>query len=161
MAKNVIGFDAKRIVRNGTGLGSYGRTLVNNLAQLPNLELRLYAPDCGRDDLRLQIVERPNVTFCYPQCSRHGIAKSHALHAYWRMKGMVRDLQSDGVQLYHGLSGELPMGIRKSGIRSVVTVHDLIFLRHPEFYHWIDTKIYAWKFRQMLREADHVLTHYI
>ena len=49
------------------------------------------------------------------------------------------------------------MGIRKSGIKSVVTIHDLIFLRHPEFYHWIDTKIYAWKFRQTLREADHII----
>ena len=46
-----IGFDAKRIVRNGTGLGSYGRTLVNDLAQYP-LRLNLYAPDKGRDDLR-------------------------------------------------------------------------------------------------------------
>ena len=41
--------------------------------------------------------------------------------------------------------------------RSVVTIHDLIFLRHPEFYNWVDTKIYAWKFRQTLREADHVI----
>ena len=48
-----IGFDAKRIVRNGTGLGSYGRTLVNDIARLsPSLRLRLYAPDQGRDDLR-------------------------------------------------------------------------------------------------------------
>ena len=30
--KITIGLDAKRIVGNGTGLGSYGRTLVNNLA---------------------------------------------------------------------------------------------------------------------------------
>ena len=59
--------------------------------------------------------------------------------------------------MFHGLSGELPVGIRKSGIKSVVTIHDLIFLRHPEFYHWIDTKIYAWKFRQTLREADHII----
>ena len=43
-----IGFDAKRIVRNGTGLGSYGRTLVNDIARLsPSLRLRLYAPDQG------------------------------------------------------------------------------------------------------------------
>jgi hypothetical protein len=59
------------------------------------------------------------------------------------MKGVVVDLQRDGVQLYHGLSGELPIGIHKSGIRSVVTIHDLIFLRHPKFYNWVDTKIYA------------------
>jgi glycosyltransferase involved in cell wall biosynthesis len=153
MTKNIIGFDAKRIVRNGTGLGSYGRTLVNDLAQRQDLALRLYAPDKGRDDLRSQIVERPNVSFCYP----HFSSSIHLPSSLWRMKGVVTDLQRDGVQLYHGLSGELPIGIRKSGIRSVVTIHDLIFLRHPEFYNWVDTKIYAWKFRQTLREADHVI----
>ena len=52
MNKKIIGYDAKRIVRNGTGLGSYGRTLINDLAPLmPDTNLRLYAPDAGRDDL--------------------------------------------------------------------------------------------------------------
>ena len=153
MTKKIIGFDAKRIVRNGTGLGSYGRTLVNDLAQRQDLELRLYAPDKGRDDLRSQIIERPNVSFCYP----HFSSFFHLPSSWWRVKDVVTDLQRDGVQLYHGLSGELPIGIRKSGIRSVVTIHDLIFLRHPEFYHWLDTKIYAWKFRQTLKEADHII----
>ena len=153
MTKNIIGFDAKRIVRNGTGLGSYGRTLVNDLAQRQDLELRLYAPDKGRDDLRSQILERPNVSFCYPRFSSF----IHLPSSWWRMKDVVTDLQRDGVQLYHGLSGELPIGIHKSGIRSVVTIHDLIFLRHPEFYKWADTKIYAWKFRQTLKEADHII----
>ena len=146
-----IGFDAKRIVRNGTGLGSYGRTLVNDLASYP-LELRLYAPDQGRDPLRQQIKQQANVSFCYPAPSSLPFSK-----ALWRTKGIVTDLRRDGIQVFHGLSGELPIGIRKSGIRSVVTIHDLIFLRHPEFYHWIDTKIYAWKFRQTIREADHII----
>ena len=144
----IIGFDAKRIVRNATGLGSYARTLVNDLACFP-LQLRLYAPDAGRDDLRQQIVTQDNVTFCYPHSS--------LFPSLWRSRGIVSDLLRDGVQLYHGLSGELPIGLRKRGIRSVVTIHDLIFLRHPEYYHWLDTKIYAWKFRQTLREADHII----
>ena len=158
----IIGFDAKRIVRNGTGLGSYGRTLVNDLAVAgaKELNLRLYAPDRGRDELRNQIAERPNVTFCYPQ--HHAAAANSKLYTlnsklYWRSRGIVGDLQRDGVQLYHGLSGELPVGLRKAGIRSVVTIHDLIFMRHPEYYHWIDTKIYTWKFRQTIREADHII----
>ena len=146
-----IGFDAKRIVRNGTGLGSYGRTLVNDLASYP-LELRLYAPDQGSDQLRQQINPKENVSFCYPAPSALPFSK-----ALWRSKGIVSDLKRDGIQVFHGLSGELPIGIRKSGIKSVVTIHDLIFLRHPEFYNWIDTKIYAWKFRQTLREADHII----
>lgn len=143
-----IGFDAKRIVRNGTGLGSYGRTLVNDLAQYP-LRLNLYAPDKGCDDLRTQIVERDNIAFVYPT-SRH-------FKSYWRSRGIVADLKRDGIQLFHGLSGELPFGIRKSGIKSVVTIHDLIFLRHPEFYNPIDVQIYKWKFRQTIKEADYII----
>lgn len=149
----IIGYDAKRIVRNGTGLGSYGRTLVNDMVRLdPTLRLKLYAPDKGRDDLREQIIEAPNLSFCYPKNCTLPFDK-----AIWRSSGIVKDLKKDGVQVYHGLSGELPRGIRKSGIRSVVTIHDLIFLRHPEFYNWIDTKIYAWKFRSTLKEADHII----
>ena len=145
-----IGFDAKRIVRNGTGLGAYSRTLVNDLAQYP-LQLSLYAPDKGRDDLRSQIIQRPNVAFKYAN-KPWPFGK-----AYWRSRGIVNDLQRDGVQLYHGLSGELPSGIRNSGIPSVVTIHDLIFLRHPEFYNPIDVKLYTWKFRRTLREATHII----
>ena len=150
-----IGIDAKRIVRNGTGLGSYGRTLVNDLAQYP-LRLNLYAPDRGRDDLRTQIVDRPNVAFVYPP-SKFSILNSGLSKSYWRSRGIVADLKRDGIQLYHGLSGELPIGIRRSGIKSVVTIHDLIFLRHPEFYNPIDVQIYKWKFRQTIKEADHII----
>lgn len=40
-----IGFDAKRIVSNATGLGNYGRTLVNTLSEADEADrLLLYAP---------------------------------------------------------------------------------------------------------------------
>ena len=161
MQKSNIGFDAKRIVRNATGLGSYSRTLVNDLAVAgaDSLDLRLYAPDEGRDELRSQIVMRPNVHFCYPQSSL-APRTSHFIpfyKNYWRSRAIVNDLHRDRIHLFHGLSGELPRGLRESGIRSVVTIHDLIFLRHPEYYNWFDAKLYSWKFRQTLREADHII----
>ena len=152
----IIGFDAKRAVANGTGLGSYSRTLINDLARYP-LTLRLYAPDEGRDDLRTQIQDRANVTLHTPHSTFHIPHSTSLGKSLWRSYGIVSDLRRDGIQLYHGLSGELPIGIRKSGIPSVVTIHDLIFLRHPEYYHWIDTKIYAWKFRQTISEATHII----
>ena len=148
-ATPIIGFDAKRIVRNGTGLGSYGRTLVSDLSAYP-LSLRLYAPDEGRAEFRSQVLGPSNVSLLTPR-------SSIMPGALWRSYGIVRDLQRDGVQLYHGLSGELPIGIKRSGIKTVVTIHDLIFLRHPEFYHPIDVKLYTWKFRQTLKEADHII----
>jgi glycosyltransferase involved in cell wall biosynthesis len=30
-------------------------------------------------------------------------------------------------------------------------------MRHPEYYNWIDTKIYTYKFRQACREADRII----
>ena len=62
----IIGFDAKRIVRNATGLGSYSRTLINSLtAADADTRFILYAPDEGRDDLRQQIAERQNVRYSF------------------------------------------------------------------------------------------------
>lgn len=148
----IVGIDAKRVVRNGTGLGSYGRTLVNDLIRLGDndMQLRLYAPDEGRDELRGQLIE--GVQFCYPKGRPSPLRK-----AWWRSRGVVSDLVRDEVTVFHGLSGELPMGLRRAGIRGIVTIHDLIFMRHPEYYHWIDTQIYEWKFRQALREADRII----
>ena len=148
----IIGYDAKRIVRNSTGLGSYGRTLVNDLSALGDFDLRLYAPDDGMTQLRSQIVGRENVMFCYPRHAYTALGK-----AMWRSGGMVRQLAREGVQLYHGLSGELPKGISKKGIRSVVTIHDLIFMRHPEYYQKVDVKLYTRKFFQTLEEADRIV----
>ncbi len=149
-----VGIDAKRIVRNATGLGSYGRTLVNDLLKLdePDLRLSLYAPDAGRDHLRSQVAEGPRARYCYPASCHTAIGKS-----LWRSRGIVGQLRSDGVDLYHGLSGELPIGLRQAGIPGIVTIHDLIFLRHPEYYSFFDARIYRWKFLRTLREASHII----
>jgi len=54
--------------------------------------------------------------------------------------------------IYHGLSGELPFGIGKSGVKSVVTMHDAIFVRYPELY----SPTYRWLFTQKVRYACQV-----
>ena len=152
--KNIIvGFDAKRVVRNGTGLGAYGRNLVNDLAALyPHMQLLLYAPDEGREDLARQVKSAQNLCMVYPKGAKNALQK-----AAWRSRGVVKDLLRDGVNVFHGLSGELPKGVKAAGIDTVVTIHDLIFMRHPEFYHWWDALIYRWKFRQTLKEAHRII----
>ena len=154
-----IGYDAKRIVRNATGLGAYARTLVNDLSRQAadtDIELLLYAPDSGRDNLRNQVVETACMHFVYPQFRLYSPLSS-LQKAYWRSRGIVNDLRRDGVQLYHGLSGELPQGLRNAGIPGVVTIHDLIFMRHPEYYHRVDAWLYARKFHATLREATRII----
>ena len=150
----IIGFDAKRIVRNNTGLGNYCRTLINDMIRCndSNMKLLLYTPDKGRDVLRNQIIESDNSRFIFPKKKLGKIYKS-----LWRTKNIVKQLIEDKVQIYHGLSGELPLGLRNNGIKSVVTIHDLIFLRHPEYYHWFDRKMYTWKFHQTIKQADRII----
>ncbi len=150
----IIGFDAKRIVRNNTGLGNYCRTLINDMIRLndSNMKLLLYTPDKGRDVLRNQIIESDNSRFIFPKKKLGKIYKS-----LWRTKNIVKQLIEDKVQIYHGLSGELPLGLRNNGIKSVVTIHDLIFLRHPEYYRWFDRKMYTWKFHQTIKQADRII----
>ena len=149
----IVGFDAKRIVCNGTGLGSYARTLINDMIRCDaQKQLLLYTPYKGRDEFRNQIIKSPLVNFIYPDGKKCKLSKD-----LWRSKGVVKQLVNDNVQIYHGLSGEVPVGLRKSGIKGIVTIHDLIFLRHPEYYKFFDRKIYEWKFRKTLKETEYII----
>jgi glycosyltransferase involved in cell wall biosynthesis len=66
-------------------------------------------------------------------------------------------LKRDGIAIYHGLSQELPIGIRQSGIRSVVTIHDLIYKRFPKYFGLISRNIYAAKANYACANADKVI----
>ena len=148
-----IGYDAKRAVSNGTGLGNYCRTLLNDLGTIDTTDsFRLYVPDLGRDDLRSQLDMPRNMSFVTPA---NKLVKP--LRSLWRIKGIVNGLKRDGVDIYHGLTGELPLGLSEAGIKSVVTIHDLIFMRCPEYYNPVDVAIYKWKFRNTCKQADRII----
>lgn len=148
-----IGYDAKRALSNGTGLGNYCRTLLNDLGTTDTTDsFRLYVPDLGRDDLRSQLDMPRNMSFVTPA---NKLVKP--LRSLWRIKGIVNDLKRDGVDIYHGLTGELPLGLSEAGIKSVVTIHDLIFMRCPEYYNPVDVAIYKWKFRNAIRQANRII----
>jgi glycosyltransferase involved in cell wall biosynthesis len=78
---------------------------------------------------------------------------ARAAPSLWRQFGIVKDLERDGVALYHGLSNELPSGIERTAVATVVTIHDLIFERHPELYRLVDRRIYRAKFRSAAGRA--------
>jgi glycosyltransferase involved in cell wall biosynthesis len=44
-----------------------------------------------------------------------------------------------------------------NAVKTVVSIHDLIFLRYPEFYKPIDRKIYTSKFRHACRDANKII----
>lgn len=149
-----IGFDGKRAVQNYTGLGNYSRYIIEIFCRFyPENSYVLYAPK-QRDNKRLEILIKSfrQLSTAYPQKNFW-----KRLSSIWRIWGITRQLEKEKIQLFHGLSNELPLNIRKSGIRSIVTIHDLIFLRYPQCYSFIDRKIYAYKFRKACENADCVI----
>jgi len=74
----------------------------------------------------------------------------------WRSVLLANELKNRDLDIYHGLSHELPPFFH-ARTKCVVTMHDLIFLRYPEFFPWIDRKIYLRKFTHAVTRADIVL----
>ena len=145
-----IGFDAKRAAQNATGLGNYSRFVIRILKNhFPEDEQVLYVPNPKKTQHLDKAASNTEPRF--PQ----GIWQR--LRSIWRVWGVTSDLKRDRIDLFHGLSNELPLNIRKAGCRSVVTIHDLIFLHYPKYYHLIDRKIYDFKFRLACRNADRVI----
>lgn len=144
-----IGFDAKRLYNNFTGLGNYSRTLVENLHHyFPEDEYHLYTPKIKKDITTRPFLENP----VYRTTCHGGLTGS-----YWRTSLIKKDLKRDGIDIFHGLSHEIPLNIDRSGIRSVVTIHDLIFLTYPDMYTAIDRAIYNYKFRYACKHADKII----
>lgn len=150
-----IAFDAKRAAQNRTGLGNYSRFVIEGLSRYcPDNEYLLYAPSPRKARLLGHLPEQSNCTISYPK----GYLWKK-MSSLWRVWGINNQLEKDHPVIFHGLSNELPLGIeRLKGIKSVVTIHDLIFLRYPEFYATIDRKIYTYKFRRACEVSDCIVS---
>jgi glycosyltransferase involved in cell wall biosynthesis len=144
-----IGFDAKRAFHNTTGLGHYSRTLLRSFAEYyPQHEYFLFNPKKSG----LFNLSEPHLHEVNP-----GNYVNRLFSSAWRSSWVKNDLKDKNIKLYHGLSHEIPIGIQKTGIVSVVTIHDLIHERFPEQYKAIDVKIYSKKFRYACNHADQVI----
>ncbi|HVB03665.1 MAG TPA: glycosyltransferase family 1 protein [Chitinophagaceae bacterium] len=150
MTKLRIGFDAKRAFLNGTGLGHYSRNLISSLAAFyPENEYLLFTPSITE---RFDSSIWNNVRAVTPESN---IGKWFP--SAWRSRWVTRDLRKEGIDLYHGLSHEIPFGLSQTGICSVVTIHDLIHERFPDQYNKADIMIYRQKFKYACVHADRVI----
>lgn len=145
-----IGFDAKRAFFNKSGLGNYSRSILLLLQEyFPENEYLLYTPSL-KDSISFQ----KNKLFKIKEPSTK---LTQFFSSYWRSMSMSSDLKKEKLDLFHGLSNELPSDIQKSATKSIVTIHDLIFLRFPHFFSAIDNQIYLQKFKHACKTADHVV----
>lgn len=151
----IIGFDAKRAAQNRTGLGNYSRFVIRILGDsFPDDKQYLYIPNPDKTPY-LNEVQRSDDKTAFTMRFPKGMWRR--MRSLWRVWGMTGDVKKDDIDIFHGLSNELPLNINNARCRSVVTLHDLIFIHCPEYYHWIDRKIYNYKFRRACRNADRVI----
>lgn len=154
MENLTIGYDAKRAVCNGTGLGNYSRLVIDLMSgYLYDSKLLLYSPVANNNKRLAPLLKRDNVNLVTPS----GIT-GNMFPSIWRVGGgITNQIKSDKVDLFHGLSNELPLDIKNLNIASVVTVHDLIFKRLPGCYKKIDRTIYDYKFRKACENATRII----
>ena len=145
-----IGFDAKRAFLNSSGLGNYSRTLIKSLAtNFPANHYSLFTTKKSKSDFNEFVSAQKDIDIIQPKSL---IDKK--LNSRWRSYGITKLLEENKIDVYHGLSNELPFNIHKFKGKKIVTIHDLIFLRHPELYPLIDRKIYNKKFKSACNLAD-------
>ena len=144
-----IGFDAKRALFNRSGLGNYSRSTIGLLSRFyPDNKYYLFSarnsPELLQPSYNQFIIEpTPGLSASFP--------------SLWRSWGIHHQIKNRKLDIFHGLSNELPWSIKRCGVKSVVTIHDLIFLRYPEYYPFIDRQIYTIKFRHACQVADKII----
>src|SRR4051812_48728529 len=104
-----LGYDGKRAANNATGLGNYSRSLIEQLAnQFPQHQYFVYTPKVKEAIIASTVFSLPNVKLVLPRVKQ----------LLWRTFGIKKQLIEDQIDLFHGLSHEIPVGINGTKIKS-------------------------------------------
>ena len=151
---HTLGFDAKYANAETNGIGNYCRFVARAIATAypENTYLRLYTPTQLPNADYEALAEMPNVESMEPDGQLW-----RRLKRLWRMWHVSIDAKRGDVELFHGLCNTLPYGLARRGIRSVVTIHDLRFIRYPNHFNIIDRILREFMMRSACRRADRII----
>lgn len=141
-----IGFDAKRAFLNQTGLGFYSRNLISAVQELSSYQAILFTPRVKISfplSKSTKVITPPNML-------------PRFLASIWRSFLIIFQKEIRQVDIYHGLSGELPFFLSHS-VKKVVTIHDILFERFPADYPCLDRWFARLKTKNACRSADAII----
>ena len=148
-----IGFDGKRIFHNFRGLGNYSRNLIDGILRYsPEDEVFLFTPPFNDERAIDWSKNHPKAKIINPTSSFF-----KKIPSIWRSFYLHKELGKKDLDIYHGLSHELPFFSDQIKCKKVVTIHDLIFKRFPKFFNPIDRNIYAQKYSYSCKNADLII----
>jgi glycosyltransferase involved in cell wall biosynthesis len=142
-----IGYDAKRAFCNNTGLGNYSRFILENILTLKDekIDVVAFTPKTKKgyfDTFPKEKIVRPQKKF---------------LSSIWRLHFIKKDIKAKALDIFHGLSSEIPLFVNWKNTKTVVTIHDLIFLKYPQYYHYFDALIYKFKYNYACHKANKII----
>jgi glycosyltransferase involved in cell wall biosynthesis len=148
-----IGFDAVRALRNSTGLGNYARRVLRGLlGQESGLAGYLFAPAPARPPYA-RLPEELHAALQLPST----VWRQPGLRTWWRTFRLGRQAAACGIELYHGLSHEIPRDLPRTGVPAVLSVADLLWERLPGLYPVVDRWSYRWRYRWSAEHASAIV----
>lgn len=151
-----IGIDAKRFFFNTSGLGAYSRGFYKALvSKATDDRFYLYSKKVRENNPYLHSgeIKWENTKCVSPQNFYEKLFGA----ALWRSYFINNQLNKDKIDIYYGLSNEIPYGIQKTKTKSVAVIHDLIFLRYPNLYPKTDVFFYKRKTDFACKNADYIV----
>ncbi|MDX6575894.1 MAG: hypothetical protein QOE96_1847 [Blastocatellia bacterium] len=145
-----VGIDGYPLAEPRTGVGHYTLELARALALIsPSNQFELVSP-APFERAALDEIERaqlPNLFTATPRAS--------SIRGHWWSVGLPLYVRRSSFDLFHGTNFELPLWKRR---RSVVTIHDLSALLHPEKHRSRLVRRARLRLPLVVRIADMIIT---
>ena len=148
-----IGFDAKRLLNMRSGFGIYARSVVQSLmTRQADDNLLLFAPYLSDNP----ILEPENSPFFKSQ-QVNVILPWLSSKRFFSQAELTARVHFSGIDIYHGLSQEIPFSARHLSCPKVVSICDLIYRRIPASLNTSSFQAQDQKLRMAVSIADIII----
>ncbi len=104
-----IAFEAKRAFNNFTGLGNYSRFVISALRKhYPDENYSVFTPKVSKHEEASNFFKQNKDVIVLPS----GLWKTGSLKSAWRSKRIGKLAEKQNVDVFHGLSNELPRELK-------------------------------------------------
>ena len=148
-----IGFDATKAFDKKNGYGRYSRSIIRILSQNHSENSYvLYTSKLSKDPSIKSLISPRHVAVRTPAY----IVTKMNMGNIWRNTILGNTATKDGVDVFHGLNNELPIVVNKN-LKTVVTIHNLHFIRYPHLYNSLDISLYKRRYKHACKVANKVV----
>jgi glycosyltransferase involved in cell wall biosynthesis len=137
-----IGFDGRSLGSPAGGIRRYAGELLRGVHQtFPNLQLTVLGAPAG--------VPLPEAV------ERHSVHRLAPTNLGWSLLDLPRAVRKTGIDVFHAPAYTAPL----RGVHPLVlTIHDVSYERHPEWYPYRRDALRRWFYRRSALTADRILT---